>query len=91
MTLANAGIGYFAAEQLAASGATVVLGCRDTVKADLPVQAVRSPVEGARLRRMRLDLADLSSLPATVDALGIDRLDAVVLDAGSRCRSRNAA
>ncbi|MCU1642021.1 MAG: short-chain dehydrogenase [Nocardia sp.] len=82
VTGANAGIGYFAAEQLAASGATVVLGCRDTVKGDLAMQAIRTRVEGARLRQVRLDLADLSSLPATVDALGIDSLDAVVLNAG---------
>ncbi|MFQ6397610.1 SDR family NAD(P)-dependent oxidoreductase [Nocardia sp. KC 131] len=82
VTGANAGIGYFAAEQLAASGATVVLGCRDTGKADLAVQAIRARVEGARLRQVRLDLADLSSLPATVDALGVDSLDAVVLNAG---------
>ncbi|MFQ6326020.1 SDR family NAD(P)-dependent oxidoreductase [Nocardia sp. CWNU-33] len=82
VTGANAGMGYFAAEQLAASGATVVLGCRDTVKADLAVQAIRARVEGARLRQVRLDLADLRSLPATVDALGVDSLDAVVLNAG---------
>jgi NAD(P)-dependent dehydrogenase (short-subunit alcohol dehydrogenase family) len=82
VTGANAGIGYFAAEQLAASGATVVLGCRDTGKADLAVQAIRARVAGARLRQVRLDLADLSSLPATVDTLGVDSLDAVVLNAG---------
>ncbi|MFE3194406.1 SDR family NAD(P)-dependent oxidoreductase [Nocardia sp. NPDC059240] len=82
VTGANAGIGYFAAEQLAARGATVVLGCRDTGKAELAMQVIRSRVEGARLRSVRLDLADLASLPATVDALGVDSLDAVVLNAG---------
>ncbi|WP_330180318.1 SDR family NAD(P)-dependent oxidoreductase [Nocardia sp. NBC_01503] len=82
VTGANAGIGYFAAEQLAASGATVVLGCRDTGKAELAMRVIRERVEGARLRRVRLDLSDLSSLPATVDALGVDSLDAVVLNAG---------
>ncbi|WP_218002718.1 SDR family NAD(P)-dependent oxidoreductase [Nocardia brevicatena] len=82
VTGAGAGIGYFAAEQLAARGATVVLGCRDTAKADLAIQAIRSRVPDARLRPVPLDLADLSSLPATVDALDIDSLDAVVLNAG---------
>ncbi|WP_433201579.1 SDR family NAD(P)-dependent oxidoreductase [Nocardia sp. CA-107356] len=82
VTGASAGIGYFVAEQLAANGATVVLGCRDTAKADRAIHAIRARVAGARLRPVRLDLADLSSLPATVDALGVDRLDAVVLNAG---------
>lgn len=82
VTGASAGIGYFVAEQLAATGATVALGCRDAGKAGLAVQAIRARVPGARLRCVPLDLADLSSLPATVDALGVDRLDAVVLNAG---------
>ncbi|MFI1912319.1 SDR family NAD(P)-dependent oxidoreductase [Nocardia sp. NPDC020380] len=82
VTGASAGIGYFVAEQLAATGATVVLGCRDAGKADLAVQAIRARVPDARLRCVRLDLADLTSLPATVDALGVDTLDAVVLNAG---------
>ncbi|MVU80457.1 SDR family NAD(P)-dependent oxidoreductase [Nocardia sp. ET3-3] len=82
VTGANAGIGYFAAEQLAASGATVVLGCRNTARAELAAQLIRSRVEGARVRWARLDVADLSALPAAVDGLGVDRLDAVVLNAG---------
>lgn len=60
----------------------MVLGCRDTAKGDLAVRAIRAQVPGARLRCVRLDLADLPSLPATVDALGADSLDAVVLNAG---------
>ncbi|CAM4316619.1 SDR family NAD(P)-dependent oxidoreductase [Nocardia ninae] len=82
VTGANAGIGYFVAEQLAASGADVVLGCRDTAKADLAMRAIKVRVPDARLRGVRLDLSDLSSLPAAVDALEADRLDAVVLNAG---------
>ncbi|WP_067568561.1 SDR family NAD(P)-dependent oxidoreductase [Nocardia acidivorans] len=82
VTGANAGIGYFAAEQLAASGATVVLGCRDSGKAELAMRVIRERVPDARLRRIPLDLSDLSTLPATVDALAIDSLHAVVLNAG---------
>ncbi|MFI5716282.1 SDR family NAD(P)-dependent oxidoreductase [Nocardia sp. NPDC051750] len=82
ITGASAGIGYFAAEQLAARGATVILGCRDVAKAGVATRAIRSRVPDARLRSVRVDLADLSSLPAAVDALGVDRLDAVVLNAG---------
>ncbi|MEV4125494.1 SDR family NAD(P)-dependent oxidoreductase [Nocardia sp. NPDC049707] len=82
ITGASAGIGYFVAEQLAASGATVVLGCRDTAKADLAARTIAARVPDARLRSVRLDLADLASLPVAVADLGVDRLDAVVLNAG---------
>ncbi|WP_153411291.1 SDR family NAD(P)-dependent oxidoreductase [Nocardia macrotermitis] len=82
VTGASAGIGYFVAEQLAAANATVVLGCRDTAKADLAMRAIRTQVPDARLRSVRVDLADPSSLPATVESLDVDHLDAVVLNAG---------
>ncbi|MGW6117566.1 SDR family NAD(P)-dependent oxidoreductase [Nocardia sp. NPDC055165] len=82
VTGANAGIGYFTAEQLAANGATVVLGCRDTTKGDLAVRAIRARVPDARLRCVRLDLSDLSALSVTVGALDVDSLDAIVLNAG---------
>ncbi|MBU3063475.1 SDR family NAD(P)-dependent oxidoreductase [Nocardia sp. NEAU-G5] len=82
VTGASAGIGYFVAEQLAAGGATVVLGCRDAGKAELAVRTIRRRVPDARLRWVHMDLADLSSLPATVAALGVESLDAVVLNAG---------
>ena len=82
VTGASAGIGYFVAEQLAATGATVVLCCRDSAKADLAIRAIRVRVPAARLLSVRVDLADLSSLPATVDTLGIECVDAVVLNAG---------
>ncbi len=82
VTGASAGIGYFVAERLAAEGATVVLSCRDTSKADLAMRAIRARVPAARLRSVRTDLAALSSLTATVDALGVECLDAVVLNAG---------
>ncbi|NUW38559.1 SDR family NAD(P)-dependent oxidoreductase [Nonomuraea rhodomycinica] len=82
VTGGNAGIGYFVAEQLAGTGATVVLGCRDTAKARAAHDAIRARVPGARVRHIRLDLAELSSLDASVDALGLHTLDAVVCNAG---------
>ncbi|WP_260475476.1 SDR family NAD(P)-dependent oxidoreductase [Streptomyces sp. WAC 06725] len=82
VTGGNAGIGYFVAEQLAGTGATVVLGSRDRTKAEAAAASIRSRVPGARVRHVPLDLADLASLPATVDALALDRLDAVVHNAG---------
>ncbi|GAB1339728.1 SDR family NAD(P)-dependent oxidoreductase [Streptomyces sp. E-15] len=82
VTGGNAGIGYFTAEQLAATGAVVVLGSRDRARADAAQASIRSRVPGARVRYLPLDLADLSSLKTAVDRLDLDRLDAVVHNAG---------
>ncbi|MEV4474698.1 SDR family NAD(P)-dependent oxidoreductase [Nonomuraea sp. NPDC049504] len=82
VTGGNAGIGYFVAEQLAGTGAAVILACRDTVKAEAARVSIRARVPGARVRHIRLDLADLSSLQASADALELERLDAVVCNAG---------
>ncbi|MDX2591601.1 SDR family NAD(P)-dependent oxidoreductase [Streptomyces sp. WI03-4A] len=82
VTGGNAGIGYFVAEQLAATGAVVVLGSRDRAKADAAMVSIRSRVPGARVRHLRLDLADLSSLKTAVEGLALDHLDAVVHNAG---------
>ncbi|MEU7718721.1 SDR family NAD(P)-dependent oxidoreductase [Streptomyces tibetensis] len=82
VTGGNAGIGYFAAEQLATTGAVVVLGSRDAAKADAAITSIRSRVSGARVRHLQLDLADLSSLKTAADRLDLDHLDAVVHNAG---------
>lgn len=82
VTGGNAGIGYFVAEQLSASGAAVVLGSRDPTKAEVAMASIRARVPDARVRAVRLDLADLSSLETTVEALDVERLDAVVHNAG---------
>lgn len=82
VTGGNAGIGYFVAEQLAGTGATVVLGSRDAGRADAAVASIRFRVPDARVRHIRLDLADLSSLEASAGSLRLERLDAVVHNAG---------
>ncbi|WP_336051630.1 SDR family NAD(P)-dependent oxidoreductase [Streptomyces sp. CA2R101] len=82
VTGGNAGIGYFVAEQLSATGATVVLGSRNPAKAEVATASIRARVAGARVRAVRLDLAGLSSLRTVVEALGVARLDAVVHNAG---------
>ena len=82
VTGGNAGIGYFVAEQLAATGAVVVLGSRDGAKAEAAMAAIRSRVPGAHLRYLPLDLADLSSLKSVADGLDLGHLDAVVHNAG---------
>ncbi|MER7581888.1 SDR family NAD(P)-dependent oxidoreductase [Kitasatospora sp. NPDC097691] len=82
VTGGNAGIGYFVAEQLAGTGATVVLGSRNRAKAEDAIASIGARVPGAKVRHVPLDLADHASLKASVDALGLDRLDAVVHNAG---------
>ncbi|WP_328330571.1 MULTISPECIES: SDR family NAD(P)-dependent oxidoreductase [unclassified Streptomyces] len=82
VTGGNAGIGYFVAEQLAATGAVVVLGSRDAAKADAAMASIHSRVPGAHVRHLQLDLADLASLKSAVDRLDLGHLDAVVHNAG---------
>ncbi|WP_037305358.1 SDR family NAD(P)-dependent oxidoreductase [Amycolatopsis orientalis] len=82
VTGGNAGIGYFVAEQLAGTGATVLLGSRNAAKADAAMTSIRSRVPDATLGHLPLDLSDLSSHKSSVDALEIERLDAVVCNAG---------
>ncbi|MFD5703143.1 SDR family NAD(P)-dependent oxidoreductase [Streptomyces lasiicapitis] len=82
VTGGNAGIGYFIAEQLAATGATVVLGSRDPARAEAALASIRSRVPDARVRAVRLDLADLSSLGTVAQSLEVSALDAVVHNAG---------
>ncbi|MFE3767758.1 SDR family NAD(P)-dependent oxidoreductase [Streptomyces sp. NPDC059104] len=82
VTGGNAGIGYFVAEQLSQTGATVVLGSRNPAKAGAALASIRARVAGARVRAVPLDLADLASLRSVVESLGVERLDAVVHNAG---------
>lgn len=77
-------IGYFVAEQLSATGATVVLGSRNPAKAEVATASIRARVPGSRVRAVRLDLADLSSLESAVESLEVEHLDAVVHNAGCR-------
>ncbi|SEF76238.1 NADP-dependent 3-hydroxy acid dehydrogenase YdfG [Nonomuraea solani] len=80
VTGGNAGIGYFVAEQLATTGATVILGSRNPTKAEAARLSIRDRVPGAKVRHLPLDLADLPSLKATADDL--ERLDGLICNAG---------
>src|SRR6478736_4906275 len=81
ITGANAGVGYFTAEQLAAAGARVVLGCRDPERAEAAVSAIRRRVPGARVEALPLDVTDRASIDAAAEHLRErDRLDALVLN-----------
>jgi NAD(P)-dependent dehydrogenase (short-subunit alcohol dehydrogenase family) len=75
VTGANSGIGLVTARVLAARGARVVLACRDVAKGE----AVAPPGD---VEVRRLDLADLASVRAFVDALPDDAADVLVNNAG---------
>ncbi|MFE7565816.1 SDR family NAD(P)-dependent oxidoreductase [Streptomyces sp. NPDC057539] len=82
ITGGNAGIGYFVAEQLATTGATVVIAGRSAPKGEAATASIRSRVPDARVRHVPLDLADPASIERSVCALDTETLDAVVLNAG---------
>ncbi len=62
VTGGNAGIGYFVAEQLAGTGADVVIGSRTAAKAEAATTAIRARSPAARLRHCRLDLGGVASV-----------------------------
>ncbi|PZQ87616.1 MAG: alcohol dehydrogenase [Leifsonia xyli] len=90
VTGATAGIGYFAAEQLAAAGAHVVLASRTPAKLVAARDAILAQVTGARVDTVRLDLASPDSVgEAVAELAGRERLDALLLNGGAM-EGRNA-
>ncbi|WP_223692618.1 SDR family NAD(P)-dependent oxidoreductase [Leifsonia poae] len=83
VTGANAGIGYFASEQLARAGAHVVLACRDPERAEAAVSAIRRRVPGASVEAMPLEVTDRASVDEAAAALlDRERVDLLILNAG---------
>jgi len=83
VTGANAGLGYFTSEQLAAAGAHVVLACRNPDRADAALAALRGRVQGASVSTITLDVADLESVrSASESLLQFPRIDGLILNAG---------
>jgi protochlorophyllide reductase len=84
VTGANSGLGKEIVRGLSSAGATVVLACRNTTKAERAAEEVRSGVPAARLEVLALDLADLASVSAFVDRFSADHdgLDLLVNNAG---------
>ncbi|QQD74907.1 SDR family NAD(P)-dependent oxidoreductase [Curtobacterium sp. YC1] len=85
VTGASAGLGYHAAEQLAAAGHRVVLATRDRGRAEAAERSIRRFVDDASIVHVHLDLADLGSVRSAADelaALEPDGVDAVLNNAG---------
>lgn len=95
VTGASAGLGYHAAEQLAAAGHRVVLATRDPERAAAAERSIHAHVDGADTALLHLDLADLDVVRAAADTLtriapdGVDALlnNAGVVGAGSLRRT----
>jgi NAD(P)-dependent dehydrogenase (short-subunit alcohol dehydrogenase family) len=89
VTGANAGIGYWCAEQLAAQGARVLLGCRSPERAAVAASSIRRHVRDADLDVVPLDLGDLAAVARTANDVR-ERIDAVICNAGVKAASREA-
>lgn len=89
VTGANAGIGYWCAEILAAHGARVLLGCRSAERAQVAVSSIRTQVPGADLGILPVDLGSLAGIAAASASLD-ERLDAVICNAGVKAADRGA-
>ncbi|WP_285104652.1 SDR family NAD(P)-dependent oxidoreductase [Promicromonospora sp. MEB111] len=84
VTGATAGIGYFAAEQLAAAGAHVVLASRSASKLETAVASIGREVPGARLDTVVVDLASLASVAdAAARIAALPRVDGLLLNGGA--------
>ncbi|TKV29809.1 SDR family NAD(P)-dependent oxidoreductase [Arthrobacter sp. NamB2] len=69
VTGGNAGLGYFACEQLAGAGAGVVMASRSEEKATSAIRAIRTRVPDADITFQPLDLANLASVRAAATTI----------------------
>jgi NAD(P)-dependent dehydrogenase (short-subunit alcohol dehydrogenase family) len=89
VTGGNAGLGYFTAEQLAGTGARVLLASRSRDKSERSLAAIRSVHADADVAFVELDLSSLDSVRRTADELlAQPRIDGLVLNAGAVSGSR---
>jgi NAD(P)-dependent dehydrogenase (short-subunit alcohol dehydrogenase family) len=84
VTGGNAGIGYFVSEQLAATGARVVLASRSQQKAETAIASLRQRVPGAELDFVQLDLSSLGAVrEAAAKIRKLGGVDVLINNAGA--------
>ena len=84
VTGATAGIGYFASEQLASTGAHVVIAARSAAKAQSARAAIREQHPAASLDSTLMDLSSLASVARAAEELStLPRIDGIVLNGGA--------
>jgi dehydrogenase/reductase SDR family protein 12 len=82
VTGASSGLGLAASEALAGLGAEVLLLCRDRARGEAAVDRIRARHPDARLRLALADVSSLDSLAAFLATERLDRLDVLVNNAG---------
>lgn len=84
VTGASAGLGFEVAGMLAGHGATVIMACRNTDKAEAAADRIRGTAPGARVRTIQLDLASLASVREAAAWLRAEypHLDLLINNAG---------
>ncbi len=83
VTGGSTGIGYWACEQLAATGARLVIAARYAPKAREAIAAIRARVPGADVVHVPFDLTSLASIRQTAaDIAGLGGADVLVNNAG---------
>lgn len=84
VTGANSGLGYYATEHLVSLGATVIMACRNLVKAEEAKQELRKKYPNALLMIYPFDQADFTSIQAFVTMLKAHHstIDGLILNAG---------
>lgn len=85
VTGGSRGIGYFVAEQLAASGHRVIIAARSEHRANTAAVSIRHHVPGALVDFVALDTASLDSVAAAASRLG--PIDGLALNAGLTSRT----
>ena len=90
ITGANTGIGKETAVGLAEMGATVVLACRNRVKAAAAAHEVRTLSENDDVHLVDLDLADLDSVTTCAKEIldNYERIDVLINNAGLQLKER---
>ena len=83
ITGGNSGIGLETCVGLAAAGARVVMGCRNTAKAESAVAEVRRRSGNDAVESRAVDLADLRAVESFAsDLADLDRVDVLINNAG---------